>query len=95
MVVTPRAYQRWQDSQARRFLSQNEFIDFAVASRLGIPNAAAYMKQRFPDGIALKSCFLSSGVLQRAVCAAEDSLADGMWANIAAILVCRGRLTSN
>lgn len=82
----PSIYAREQNEWIDKFYSSNSFIEYDVLSRKNINQPKTFLKNRFPDGLQLKSCFVSPSLVSQVESLFEDSIASNSWIDIATIL---------
>lgn len=54
-------------------------MEYAAVSRMGIANPKAHLQTAFPDGVALRNCFVGGELAAQLDEATEEALAASSW----------------
>lgn len=79
----PRVYSLAQREAAEAFYQANGLIEYAQLSAMQVADPAGYMSARYPDGLALESCYVGPSVLGRAEAVTEEELRSQGWCTLA------------
>ena len=82
----PLVYHRMRDNFIQSFFLQNNYIEYDLLSKLDIGGPVKYLSDRFPDGVALDSCFLSSMYAKQVEETIIQAVSDGEWVHIPPLL---------
>ena len=84
-LFTPLLYVRAQDDGVASFFLSSGCISLSVLQSMAIAQPLSYLRNRWPDGIALDSVFVSAETLRTAVDVMEEAAQAQGWAGVAAI----------
>jgi hypothetical protein len=78
----PASFARSQQDFVRSFFQQNGYIAYDMATKNGVSNPAQYLKEAFPDGLALSSAYISPAVCHQVEAAVEEAVQSGSWCDV-------------
>lgn len=83
VTYVPDIFRNTSERFVRSFYSSNGFIAYdRVANALGIDQPQAWLKQHYPDGIALATCFLEPRLVEQLDVGIDESLNEDGWADL-------------
>lgn len=82
----PSVYAREQNDWVDNFYSSNSYIEYDVLLRKDIKQPKAFLRKRFPDGLQLKTCFVSPALLSQVEALIEDCIATNSLIDISSTL---------
>lgn len=85
-LFIPSIYAREQNEWVEKFYESNSYVGYDVLSRMDIKQPKAFLKKRFRDGLALKTCFVGSSLVSQVESLIEDCIASSSWIDIGTIL---------
>lgn len=85
-LFIPAVYAREQNEYIDKFYSANSYIEYDLLSRRDIKQPKAFLKKKFPTGIALKTCFISPDLVSQVESLIEDSIVSNGWIDISTIV---------
>lgn len=74
---TPSFYATAQQEAATSFYNQNGWVAYDKLRKMGISNEKAFLKGRYPDGIALETAYVAKVLLDQVETAVEEAVAGG------------------
>lgn len=85
-LYIPAVYAREQSEWVDKFYSSNLYIEYDMLSRMDIKQPKTFLKKRFPDGLQLKTCFVSPALVLQVESMIEDCIATNGLIDISTIL---------
>lgn len=85
-IFSPASYAREQNEYITEFYSSNSYIEYDVLSRMDIKQPKTYLRKKFPDGLQLKTCFISPDLYSQVEALLEDCVASNSWIDIATMI---------
>lgn len=85
-LFIPSIYAREQNEWIDRFYNSNLYIEYDILLRKDIKQPKTFMKKRFPDGIPLKTCFISPAFMSQVEALIEDCIATDSLIDISSTL---------
>uniref|UniRef100_A0A383VL45 E3 UFM1-protein ligase 1 homolog n=1 Tax=Tetradesmus obliquus TaxID=3088 RepID=A0A383VL45_TETOB len=82
----PSVHTAAQQGAVAGFWRQNGWVGYELVRKAGISNEKAYLKQSFPEGLALESVYVSPSVVSQAEAAVDEALRNGAWLDVATVL---------
>lgn len=85
-LFIPSIYAREQNEWIDGFYSANACIEYDVLLRKDIKQPKAFLKKRFPEGVPLKTCFVSPALISQVESLIEDCIASNGLIDISTTL---------
>lgn len=85
-IYIPAIYSREQNEWIEKFYRSNSYIGYDVLTRMDVKQPKAYLRKRFPDGFALKSCYVSPDLISQVESLVEDAIVSNGWIDISSIV---------
>jgi hypothetical protein len=73
-LFIPSIYAKEQNDWVDKFYSSNSYIEYDVLLRKDIKQPKAFLKKRFPEGMQLKTCFISPALISQVEALIEDCI---------------------
>mmetsp|Transcript_16765 Transcript_16765/g.54824 ORF Transcript_16765/g.54824 Transcript_16765/m.54824 type:complete len:769 (+) Transcript_16765:27-2333(+) len=80
---TPAAYGRMQRESVNAFFSQNGYIEYETARRIGLQNPKTWLQKELSGGIALQTAYAGPGVMHALDASIEAALMTAGWCDAA------------
>eukprot|EP00878_Enallax_costatus_P006274 GHUV01006577.1.p1 GENE.GHUV01006577.1~~GHUV01006577.1.p1 ORF type:complete len:509 (+),score=174.38 GHUV01006577.1:756-2282(+) len=75
-----------QQTAVHGFYQQNGWVAYDLVRKSGISNEKSYLKQTFPEGIALDSVYVPPTTLSAAEASVDETLRNSSWLDISTVL---------
>lgn len=85
-VFIPSIYLRERNEWVDKFYESNSYVGYDVLSRMDIKQPKAFLKKRYLDGLALKTCFVGPSLSSQVEALIEDTIATNGWIDIGTII---------
>lgn len=85
-LFTPNIYIRKQNEYIEKFFASNSYIEYDMITRLDIKQPKAFLKRRFPQGLALDTCYIGHDLVTQVEGLIESIVPTGGWIDISAII---------
>lgn len=79
---TPAIHAETQKASLSAFWTQNSFVTFDTATRLGLPNAKKTLPAQLPGAVLLAHAAVSASLLEQTDVAVQDALSTVGWCDI-------------
>lgn len=82
----PASYVRQQNEYINKFYTSNSYIEYDVLSRMDIKQPKAFLKKKFPDGVQLKTCYISPTMISQVELMLDETVTSNGWIDVSTIV---------
>ncbi|GAM23031.1 hypothetical protein SAMD00019534_062060 [Acytostelium subglobosum LB1] len=68
------------------FYKQNSYVPYSTLTKLDIPDAMAYLKNTYTNGVPLSSCFINEYIVNNVESSIEEIIASTGWMDISSLV---------